>query len=216
VRYYPLFLDISGRLCVVVGGGSVAERKVERLLECGARVEVVARTLTAALARLAGEGRIVHHGEDYQAGRIRGAFLVIGATDSGAVNECISCDARALGILVNIVDRPERCDFILPSVVERGDLAIAVSTSGRSPALARKLRMELEARYGSEYAILTGLLGELRRRVVAAGRPAAENREKFDAVVASDILEHIRANRWTEVKALIKARTGVEMEVGPK
>jgi precorrin-2 dehydrogenase / sirohydrochlorin ferrochelatase len=216
VRYYPLFLDISGRLCVVVGGGSVAERKVGRLLDCGARVEVVASTLTAALGALAGEGRIVHHEEDYHAGRIRGAFLVIGATDSGAVNERISCDARALGILVNIVDQPERCDFILPSVVARGDLAIAVSTSGRSPALARKLRTELEARYGSEYAVLTGLLGELRRKVIASGRTPEENREKFEAVVASDILEHIRANRWGEIRALIKERTGVEMEVGPK
>jgi len=216
VRYYPIFLDITGKLCVVVGGGAVAERKVGVLLDCGARVEVVADRLTPALEALKQEGRIVHHDEAYQARRLSGAFLVIGATDSGAVNEAVSCDARALGALVNIVDHPERCGFVLPSVAARGDLVIAVSTSGRSPALAKRLRAELAARYGPEYDLLTGLLGRLREEVIAAGRPAGENRELFEAVVDSDILEHIRAGRWGEVKALIKRLTGVEMEVGPK
>lgn len=216
VRYYPLFLDIAGRLCLVIGGGSVAERKIGRLLDCGARVEVVARRLTSALTALKGEGRIVHREEDYHAERIRGAFLVIGATNDRVVNESVCRDARALGILVNIVDWPEQCDFILPSVVERGDLTLAVSTSGRSPALARKLREELEGCYGPEYAVLTGILGKLRERVIAAGRPADENREKFESLVASDILQHIRAGRWGEIETLIKERTGVEMGVGPE
>ena len=112
------------------------------------------------------------------------------------VNERIARDARARGIPVNIVDDPARCDFILPSVVERGDLAIAVSTGGRSPALAKKLRTELEGAYGPEYAVLLEILGELREKVIAGGRPSAENRELFEAVVVSDILDHIRAGRW--------------------
>ncbi len=115
-----------------------------------------------------GEGRIVHRETDYEEALIRGAFLVIGATDSDAVNGRIAMDARALGIPVNIVDDPARCDFILPSVVERGDLAIAVSTGGKSPALAKKLRTELEDAYGPEYAILLrdpgGAPGEGDRR----------------------------------------------------
>jgi len=213
VRYYPLFLDISRRRCVVIGGGSVAERKIERLLACGARVEVVGKMLTPALSALKANGRIVHHESDYNRTLIRGAFLVIGATDDGEVNGRISEDARELGILVNIVDQPARCDFILPSVVERGALSIAVSTGGNSPALAKKLRMELDSLYGPEYAILLEIMGKLREKLIAGGRSSAENRGRFEAVVASEILDHIRAKRWDEIEALILERTGIEMEV---
>jgi precorrin-2 dehydrogenase/sirohydrochlorin ferrochelatase len=213
MRYYPLFLDISRRRCVVVGGGKVAERKIKRLLACGARVEVVGKILTPALAALKENGWIVHHETDYEEALIRGAFLVIGATDNNEVNGRISGDARALEILVNIVDEPARCDFILPSVVERGALSIAVSTGGKSPALAKKLRMELDALYGPEYAILLDIMGKLREQMIAGGRSSAENRGRFEAVVTSEILDYIRAERWKEVKALIMERTGIEMEV---
>jgi len=216
VKYYPLFLDISRRLCIVIGGGNVAERKVERLLACGACVEVIGKRLTPTLATLVGEGKIVHHDTDYEEALIHGAFLIIGATDSDAVNERIARDARALKIPVNIVDEPTRCDFILPSIVERGDLAIAVSTGGKSPALAKKLRKELEAAYGPEYAVLLKIMGELREKIIADGRPSAENRERFEAVVSSPILDYIRAGRWNKVKALIRELTGVEMEVEPR
>jgi len=213
MRYYPAFFDIARRLCVVVGGGNVAERKVGRLLACGAQVEVIGTSLTPALTALKGEGRIVHRKADYHADQLRGAFLVIGATDDNAVNERIARDARAQGIPVNIVDDPARCDFILPSVVERGDLAIAVSTGGRSPALARKLKTELEDAYGPEYATLLEILGELREKVIAGGRPSAENRKLFEAVVDSDILDQIRAGRWDRVEELIRELTGIAMEV---
>ncbi len=213
MRYYPLFLDIARRRCVVVGGGSVAERKVGRLLACGASVEVVGASLTPALAALKEEGRIVHRAADYHEDRLRGAVLVIGATDNAAVNERIARDARAQGIPVNIVDDPARCDFILPAVVERGDLAIAVSTGGKSPALAKKLKTELENAYGPEYAKLLDILGELREKVIAGGRPSAENRELFEAVVSSDILDHIRVGQWKWVEELIHELTGIEMEV---
>lgn len=216
MRYYPLFLDISRRRCVVVGGGKVAERKIERLLACGARVEVVGKVLTPALDALKENRRIVHHETDYEEALIRGAFLVIGATDNDVVNGRIAGDARALGILVNIVDEPARCDFILPSIVERGDLSIAVSTGGKSPALAKKLKMELDALYGPEYAILLEIMGKLREKMIAESRPSAENRERFEAVVTSGILDHIRAERWKEVEVLIMERTGIEMEVGSR
>jgi precorrin-2 dehydrogenase/sirohydrochlorin ferrochelatase len=216
VRYYPLCLDIAGRLCVVVGGGNVAERKVGRLLACSARVEVVGKILTPALAALIKEGAIVHHAADYHEDQLRGAFLVIGATDSDDVNERIARDARVRGIPMNIVDDPARCDFILPSVVERGDLTIAVTTGGRSPALAKKLRAELESAYGPEYATLVAILGELREKVIAEGRPSAENRALFEAVISSDILEHIRAGRWKRVEELIRELTDVEMEMKPR
>ncbi len=216
MRYYPLFLDIAGRRCVVVGGGEVSERKVGRLLACGASVEVVGRHLTPGLAALKREGAIVHREADYHEDQIRGAVLVIGATDSDDVNGRIARDARERGIPVNIVDDPARCDFILPSVVERGDLAIAVSTGGKSPALAKKIRTELEGAYGPEYAALTAIMGELREKVIAGGRPPGENRALFEALVSSDILEHIRAGRWKRVEELIRKLTGVEMEVRPR
>lgn len=216
MRYYPLFLDIAGRRCVVVGGGSVAERKVERLLACGARVEVVGRCLTTALAEMKEEGKILHRDAEYDEAHLRDAFLVIGATDDGEVNGRIARDARTKGIPVNIVDDPALCDFILPSIVERGDLAIAVSTGGRSPALAKKIRREMEERYGPEYAALLTILGELRRRVIADGGSSGENRERFEAVIGSDLLEQIRAGRWDRVKERIRELTGVEMEVEPR
>jgi precorrin-2 dehydrogenase/sirohydrochlorin ferrochelatase len=216
VKYYPLCLDISGKRCVVVGGGNVAERKVERLLACGARVEVVGKTLTPILDAWKREGRIVHRETDYEDFCLSGASLVIGATDDETVNGRIAKDGRARGIPVNIVDDPARCDFILPSVVERGDLLIAVSTGGKSPALSRKLREELEETYGPEYAVLLEILGELRGKVIAAGRCSAENRECFAAVVRSEILDDIRQKDWAKVKDTIRRLTGVEMEVEPR
>jgi len=216
LRYYPLCLDISGKRCVVIGGGNVAERKVERLLACGARVEVVGKALTPVLAAWKGEGRIIHREADFEESHLSGAFLVIGATDDETVNGRIAENARARGIPVNIVDDPARCDFILPSVVERGDLLISVSTGGKSPALARKVREELEEAYGAEYAVLLEILGELREKVIAAGHSSAENRERFAAVVRSEILDDIRRKDWTKVSEMICRLTGVAMEVGQR
>ena len=216
VRYYPICLDISGKRCIVIGGGNVAERKVERLLACGAVVEVVGKELTPALTVWKGEGRIIHRRADFEEAHLAGATLVIGATDDETVNGRVAQSARARGIPVNIVDDPDRCDFILPSVVERGDLVIAVSTGGKSPALARKIREELEGIYGAEYAILLEIMGELRDRVIAAGASSDENRERLTAVVRSEILEEIRRKEWTKVKEMIFRLAGVEMEVGPR
>ena len=194
----------------------MAERKVERLLACGACVEVIGKALTPVLAGWAGEGRIVHRESDYGESFLSGASLVIGATDDGTVNDQIARDARARAIPVNIVDDPALCDFILPSVVERGDLVIAISTSGKSPALSKKIRQELEETYGLEYAVLLDILGELRERVFAAGRSSAENRECFGALVRSDVLDDIRLKKWAKVKETIRELTGVEMEVKPR
>jgi precorrin-2 dehydrogenase/sirohydrochlorin ferrochelatase len=216
VRYYPLCLDISGKRCVVVGSGNVAERKIKRLLDCGACVEVVGKALTPILAAWKGEGRIVHRETDYEDSCLAGASLVIGATDDETVNERIAQDARTRRIPVNIVDNPARCDFILPSVVERGDLLIAVSTGGKSPALAGKLREDLEESYGPEYGILLEILGALRAKVIAAGHSSAENRDCFTAVVRSDILDDIRQKAWAKVKETILRLTGVEIEVEPR
>jgi precorrin-2 dehydrogenase/sirohydrochlorin ferrochelatase len=215
VDYYPVNLDVSGRRCVVVGGGQVAERKVERLLECGARVAVLSRKLTDRLTALAGDGAVEHIEADYDPARVGEALLVIGATDREDVNEAVFRDCRSRGVLVNIVDDPARCDFILPSILQRGDLMVAVSTGGRSPALAKRIREELEERFGPEYAVLLEILAEIRRKVTARGRPSGENREIFEAVVRSPVLERIRAGDWEGVRALVRELTGEEIDARP-
>lgn len=214
MKYYPIYLDIANKRCVVVGGGEVAERKTRRLLECGARVVVVAKTLTPFLERKGNEGAIEHCAVDYDDSCLEGAFLVIGATDRDKVNGRISDDARARGIPVNIVDDPARCDFILPALFQREDLVIAVSTGGKSPALAKKLREELERRYGPEYAVLLNILGDLRKTVVAKGLPSAENKQLFEAIVNSDVLQALREGNWGRVSEIILRITG--LHIGPE
>jgi precorrin-2 dehydrogenase / sirohydrochlorin ferrochelatase len=135
LKYYPIFLDIRDKKCVIVGGGEIAARKAERLLDCGAKVFVISPKLSPALAALKEKNIICHIAAEYTGDFIHGAALIIGATDDEKTNAMISLDARNKGIPVNIVDDPTRCDFILPSLVQRGDLAITIGTDGKSPAL---------------------------------------------------------------------------------
>jgi precorrin-2 dehydrogenase / sirohydrochlorin ferrochelatase len=211
MKFYPVCLTVKDRLCVVVGGGEVGERKVEGLLECGARVVVVSRNLMPSLQRLKEEGRIAHIDLDYEASVLEGAFLVVGATDREDVNDRIARDARDAGILSNIADDPEKCDFILPALLRRGDLIVAVSTGGTSPALARKVRDEIEERIGAEYEILARIMGRLREAVLSRERSADENREIFRAVVASDVTDRIRRRDWDGVRVIIRELAGVDL-----
>ncbi|MBN2397539.1 MAG: bifunctional precorrin-2 dehydrogenase/sirohydrochlorin ferrochelatase [Deltaproteobacteria bacterium] len=213
MRFYPVCLDISNERCVVVGGGEVAERKAGDLLECGALVVLVARELTEVLRGMADAGRIEWIPADYRKDCLDGAFLVIGATDRDEVNGQISQDARGRGILVNIVDDPARCAFIVPSTFRRGDLLVAVSTGGKSPALARRLREEIEERYGPEYGTLLTIMGVLRGRIIAQGAPSEENRKLFESVLDSPILRYIREGKGDRVREIIRDLTGEDIEV---
>ncbi|MDX9745141.1 MAG: bifunctional precorrin-2 dehydrogenase/sirohydrochlorin ferrochelatase [Syntrophales bacterium] len=213
MKYYPVFLDISDRQCAVVGGGEVAFRKVRRLLQCGARVKVISAKLSPEMEALKNRNEIVHINGRYKADHIADAFIVIGATNSRTVNNRIFRDARAGKVLVNIVDEPERCDFILPSVVERGDLAMAISTGGKSPALARHLRQELEEVYGEEYEIYLDILGQTRAIVLARRQPSDENRKIFEALIHSDLLKRIRKRDWDAVKELVREIIDEPIEV---
>lgn len=163
---YPIFLEVRGRLCLVVGGGAVAERKVRGLLEQGALVRVVSPTLTPALAAEAAAGHLVHRSRPFAPADLEGAFLAFAATDDPAVNAAVAAAAEAARIPVNVADDPSRSTFLVPSTLKRGDLAVAVSTGGASPALAKRLRAELEEKVGEEYAALARLLGEARREVL--------------------------------------------------
>jgi len=213
MKYYPTCLNISERKCVVVGGGDVAERKVTRLLEAGADVEVVGKFLTHKLETMKSEGKIKHIAADYREDFINGAFLVIGATDRDDVNERIYLDARAKGIIVNIVDSPDRCDFTLPSVVQQGDLQIAISTGGKSPALAKKLREEMQESYGSEYETLLNIMGRVREKVIIKGHPSEENKRLFEALLNSKILQYIKEKNWGEVKKVIDDIVGEDIDL---
>jgi len=160
--YYPISLNIIGRRCVVVGGGQVALRKVKALLEHGAKVEVISPTLCPELHRLNTAKAISILHKEYEPGDLRGAFIAIAATAEADTNQKVADDARQQKTLVNVADSREQSDFIVPSYLCRGELTIAVSTAGRSPALARKIRTRLEKDLGEEYASLVVLIEEVR------------------------------------------------------
>jgi len=210
LKYYPVFWNIAGKKCVVVGGGEVAERKVKRLLNCGAKVFIISSRLTPELARLSEKNIIVHIAKEYSGEYIYGAALVVGATDDEKTNAAISSDARSKGIPVNIVDDPQKCDFILPSLVERGDLTIAIGTSGKSPALARHLREELESKYGKEYEIFLNILGSLR---IKMAKHSGVGKDWFASLLAAGMLDVIKEQDWEKVKMLVKKVTGKEVEI---
>jgi precorrin-2 dehydrogenase / sirohydrochlorin ferrochelatase len=166
---YPVFMRLSGRRCVVVGGGVVAERKVRALIDADAEVVVVAPSVIPALPMLESRGELVIRRRDYQAGDLEGALLVFAATNDRAVNARVAVDARAAGALVNSVDSPQSCDFTVPATARRGEVTVAVSTGGRSPAFARQLREEIEAWLTPERTELLELLAGVRAEIMAAG-----------------------------------------------
>lgn len=209
MKYYPLFLDIRDKKCVIVGGGEVAARKAERLLDCGAKVFVISPKVSPALAALKEKKMISHIDAQYSGDLINGAALVIGATDDEKTNAAISLDARRQGIPVNIVDDPQKCDFILPSLVQRGDLAITIGTGGKSPALARHLREELEAQYGKEYETLLNILGNLRVEMV---KNEGIGKDWFESLLAEGILDSIKEKNKEKVQKTVRKITGEEVE----
>lgn len=161
--HYPVFLDLTDRPCLVVGGGPVAEGKVEGLLAAGARVTVVSPDVTARLAAWAAAGRLQHLSRAYRAGDLEGHQVAFVGTDDPGVSAAVADEGRARGIWVNAADEPARCDFILPSVIRRGRLVVAVSTGGASPAAARAIREELEAYLTEQHAMLVELAADVRR-----------------------------------------------------
>lgn len=167
MRYYPVFLDIARKPVVVIGGGNVALQKVEGLVEAGAKVTIVSPELLPRLQELAAKGGVHHINREYQPGDLEGYFLAFVATDDRSINATVTKEGRERGIWVNAVDDPPNCDFIMPGVIRRGDVIVAVSTSGTSPAMARKLREDLQTFLGEDEAALLELAAQVRRELAA-------------------------------------------------
>jgi precorrin-2 dehydrogenase / sirohydrochlorin ferrochelatase len=165
---FPMFVKLEGRRCLVVGAGKVGEPKIGALIDTGARIRVIALEASEAVHEWANAGRITLEIRAFSAEDLDGIFLAVVATASSAINGSIYREAQKRGVLCNVVDVPELCDFYYPAVVRRGDLQIAISTSGQSPSLAQKLRQQLELQFGPGYARWVAELGETRKLVLAS------------------------------------------------
>jgi precorrin-2 dehydrogenase / sirohydrochlorin ferrochelatase len=202
---YPILLDLTGKRCLVVGGGQVAERKVGRLLECGAAVEVVAPAATPGLEALADDGRIRLWRRPARPEDVADAFLVFAATDDPAVNRALAGSARARGTLVNVADDPDACTFLVPAVFRRGDLTVAVSSGGGSPALAKRLRERLEATIGPEYEAFLAALRQLREEAQARISDPAVRQTLYRQALDSDLFATAAGGDREAVTAQIAA-----------
>ena len=167
-RLFPIFMKLEGKRCLVVGAGKVGEAKIGGLIDTGARVHVIALEASEAVQEWSKAGKITFELRAFEAGDLDGTFLAVMATASRSLNGSIFREAQRRGVLCNVVDDPEYCDFYYPAVVQRGDLQIAISTSGQSPSLAQKLRQQLERQFGPGYAQWVAELGETRRLVLAS------------------------------------------------
>lgn len=193
--YYPLFADLHGRLCVVVGGGLVAQRKITTLLSFGAQVTVVSPTITPRLRAYVRQGTIRHVARRVRPTDLRGAWLVYAATDDQTINTLVSRSAARARIFTNVVDQKPLCSFIAPAIVKRGELVMAISTGGASPTLAKRLRRELAQTVGTEYARMLRLLRDLRG-IAKQRLPRYDDRKRyFDRVVAGRVFELVRSGR---------------------
>jgi len=208
MRYYPINLDIQNRKCLVVGGGAVGTRKVATLIECGAAVTVVSPDVTPKLQDLSNNGTVSLEKRAFRSSDLDGAFLVIGATDDEVLNRTIHLEAEDRGILCNIADRPEVCNFILPSIVKRGDLTISISTSGKSPAFAKKLRKDLEMEFGEEYAEFLQLMGAIRQKLLSEKHEPEAHKHLFETLINRGLVDMVKHRRTDEMNSLLLETLG--------
>ena len=191
--YYPVFLDLKGRSCVIIGGGEVAERKIRSLQECRARVTVISPEVTPAIEEMAGRDELEWIPREYSRGDLQGVFLAIAATDRQKVNEAIAGEAETEKVILNVVDNTPLCTFIAPSVLKRGEVTMAISTGGASPALARKLRESLEHSEALGYASLAEILSSARKEVKRRG--VEVHSDRWQECITTDLVALVEAGR---------------------
>ena len=199
--YYPVFLNLSGRRCVVIGGGLIAQRKVNTLLSSGAQITLISPTLTRRLASLAARGTIQHVARRFRAADLRGAWLVCAATDDERINRAVFEAASRRRVFANVVDQPHLCSFIAPAIFRRDPLTIAVSTGGASPTVAKKLRHELGRTVGPEYSSLLRMLESLRG-VAKRTLPTYNDRKRYfsELVSTGPVVGLIRSGKRAQAK----------------
>ena len=211
--YYPIFLDLNNQNVIVVGGGEVAERKIKNLLIYGCTIYISSPHLTPHLQQLVAAKKI-HHIPDESLDTYMGtAFMVIAATDDSEVNSNIATQAKKHGLLINTVDQPKDCNFIMPSIVKRGNLQIAISTAGKSPALAKKIRKELQNTFPPEYDLLTELLGKIRTKLLSQNQPASKNKVIFQQLVEANLLEMITHKNWDGIQTTLQSILGKDFPI---
>ncbi len=191
---FPIFFKLEGRRCVVVGAGTIASQKLEGLLDCGAELSVVAPHATEAIQELARSGRVSWIQAEFGPAHLDGAFLAIAATGDPAVNEQVFQAARQRGVLCNAVDDPERCDFFYPAVVRRGDLQIAISTAGKSPALAQRIRKELEEQFDASYGRWLDWLGSVRQLLFRREMDPGVRKQALHRIAGRTVFERFKAS----------------------
>ena len=196
--YYPIYLDIEDRDVVIIGGGSVCARKAETMMKYGARVTIVSPEFTEEIEQWAAEGKLTLRRKQYEEGDIDGANIVIASTDNQLVNEKIAADCRRRRIPVNVVDVTPLCEFIVPAIIESGSIQLAVSTGGKSPAVARTLKEDLQRMIGPEYAEVNDVLGTLRDGAKATLPTDLDRKAFFDGILAKGILQMLRDGRRQE------------------
>ena len=210
--YYPVYIEMRGQPCVVIGGGKIAEGKVEGLLAARANVTVISPDLTVHLRELVEEKKITYLARTYQPGDLTGAFMVICATDQAEINHQVWQEASANRQLVNVVDDTPRCNFIAPSILRKGDLTIAISTSGKAPVLAVRLKERLQRELGPEYERFLELAGELREPL-ARHIPDFETRKAlWYELVDSEILDVLARGDEPAARVMISRVVGFEFE----
>ena len=208
MAYYPIFLSLTGRRIVVIGGGNVAQAKVQGLLNADADdVTVISPDLTPALQQLSSSGHITWRQGEYRDGDIEGFDLCFVATDDGTVNSAVAAEARRRRILINAADDPAFCDFILPSVVRRGKIVVAASTSGTSPAMARRLREDLSTFLTPDYEALADLLAEVRLGL--RQRNLRVDPDTWSRAIDEPLRDLLRAGRTDEARARLIESLGV-------
>lgn len=208
MSFYPVNLQINNRSCLVVGGGSVAERKVQSLLAAGASVAVLSPEITEALADMARERRITYISRCYQHGDIGGFFIVICATNNKEVNQWIADEANQAGALVNVIDAPENGNFVVPSQIARGDLLLTVSTNGKSPALAKKIGAQLAQQYGPEYGLYLDLLAKARLKIKEVISSSKERELFWRQMIDDQVINLLKEGKIQEAEAKINNAIG--------
>jgi precorrin-2 dehydrogenase/sirohydrochlorin ferrochelatase len=189
---FPIFLKLEGRRCLVVGAGNVGEPKIQSLLAAHAEVLVVAPEATATVQSWAESGAITWNRRGFDSSDLDGAVLVIAATASEVINDAVFLEAQRRSILCNSVDDPQHCDFFYPAVIRRGDFQVAISTAGHSPALAQRLRTELEEQFGPEYAGWVSELGRVRQDLFAADMNPEERKQRLHELASREAFETAR------------------------